>query len=33
MKHLMELKEIDMEMRSDETKLCFKLGINEILNF
>jgi len=33
MKHLMELKEIDMEMRADETKLCFKLGINEILNF
>ena len=33
MKHLMELKEIDMELRSEETKVCFKLGISEILNF
>jgi len=33
MKKLMEIKELDMKVRSEEVKVCFKAGMNEILNF
>lgn len=33
MKKLMEIKELDMAVRSEEVKVCFKAGMNEILNF
>lgn len=33
MKQLMEIKELDMLVRSEEVKVCFKAGMNEILNF
>lgn len=33
MQMLVKLRKIDMEMRALENKLCFKLGMNEILNF
>lgn len=33
MSKLIELREIELDRRSLELKLCFKLGMNEILNF
>ena len=33
MEKLMELKKLDEMIRAEEIKVCFKLGINEILNF
>ncbi len=33
MKKLMELKELDTKVRAEEIKVCFKAGMNEILNF
>ena len=33
MKQLMEIKELDTRVRSEEVKVCFKAGINEVLNF
>ena len=30
---LMEIKELDARVRAEEVKVCFKAGINEILNF
>lgn len=33
MKGLIELRKVELDMRSLEVKLCFKLGMNEILNF
>lgn len=33
MQKLMEIKELDRAIRSEEIKVCFKAGMNEILNF
>lgn len=33
MKGLIELRKVELAMRTLEVKLCFKLGMNEILNF
>lgn len=30
---LMEIKELDARVRAEEVKVCFKAGINEVLNF
>lgn len=33
MKALLELRQVELDMRSYENKICFKLGIKEIINF